>query len=247
MNYVEHRKPCQPALRKWLDTLADTVLPWRCVVCGMACHRPGICAPCKQGLPWNLRACTQCALPMDKLDDSLCGSCLAKAPVFDAVVSPLLFKFPVNRLIHQFKFNRNLAAGGVFGSMLAEHLVASKTPCPDLLVAVPMHRFRLISRIMNPAFELTRQLGHVLDIPVSVHGLQRHRHTRTQTGLDAASRKRNLKGAFRWRGAGLKLQRIALVDDVMTTGSTITACTRELKRSGAQNVVAWTVARAVSR
>jgi len=255
MNYVEHRKSCQPGLRRvfdflglgilGFDTLADTVLPWRCVVCGMACGRPGICVPCKKGLPWNIRACTLCGLPLSTDVDSHCGACLRKSPVFDAVMSPLLFKFPVNRLVHQFKFNRDLAAGSVFGSILAEYLADSTAPRPTLLVPVPMHRFRLISRCLNPAYELARQLGHQLDIPVSVHGLQRHRHTRTQTGLDAKSRRRNLKGAFRWRGVGLKHKRIALVDDVMTTGSTMAACTRELKRCGAQNVVAWTVARAV--
>lgn len=245
--YVERIKACQPKLRSLVDSLIDTLLPWRCVVCGLSCSGQGICAPCKAGLPWNDIACFACALPMTSADDPLCGACLVKPPVFDSTFSPLLFKFPIDRLIHKFKFQRDLASGAVLASLLAGKLSLLEAPMPDLLLAVPMHRFRLLHRGFNQSFEIARQLGNLLDVPVAVHELQRLRHTPAQSGLDAKSRRKNLKGAFRWRGRSLKGMNVALVDDVMTTGSTISECTRVLKQKGVLNVSAWTVARAVNR
>ena len=223
----------------------DTIFPWRCVVCSLECSRPGICAPCKAALPWNTRACHSCGLPLAEDDDPHCGACLVKPPVYDSVICPLLFRFPVNRLVHRFKFKRDLAAGSVLGWLMRDKLMDAGSQLPDLLVPVPMHRFRLISRGLNPAFELARQLGKMLDIPAAVHDLQRIRHTPAQSGLDAASRRKNLKGAFRWRGSDLPGIHVALVDDVMTTGTTVAECTQVLRRGGAGKVTVWTIARAV--
>ncbi len=227
------------------------MLPWHCVVCSLGCEKPGICEPCKAGLPWNSNACNSCGLPLAEEGDPQCGACLVRPPVYDSVVCPLLFQFPVNRLVHRFKFKRDLAAGSVLGCMVIEKLLLANSPetepAPDLLVPVPMHRFRLISRGLNPAWELARQLGKALNIPVAVHDLQRIRHTPAQSGLDGASRRKNLKGAFRWRGSGLSGNHIALVDDVMTTGTTVAECTRVLRRGGAGKVTVWTIARAVTR
>ena len=229
-----------------VDSMIDAILPWRCVVCGLSCTGPGICSPCKAALPWNDKACLQCSLPLHNVDDQRCGACIIKPPVFETTVSPLLFKFPVDRLIHKFKFQRDLTAGAVLGSILAENLALKELPLPDLVIPVPMHRFRLLHRGFNQSFELAQQLGKTLDVPIAICELQRHRHTSAQTGLDAKSRRKNLKGAFHWRGKTLNGMKLALVDDVMTTGSTIAECSRVLKRSGAREVAAWTLARAVS-
>ena len=232
-------------LMKAVNRMADTILPWRCVVCGLECSRPGICEPCKASLPWNSCACGQCGLPLATEGDPRCGACLVKPPVYDSVVCPLLFRFPVNRLIHQFKFNRKLVAGSVLGAVVTDKLLNHATSNPDLLIPVPMHRYRLISRGLNPAYELARQFGKSLGLPLAVHDLQRARHTPAQSGLDAIGRRKNLKGAFRWHGADLKGKNVTLVDDVMTTGSTLAECSRVLKRAGAAQVTAWTLARAV--
>jgi len=228
-----------------VDRLLDAILPWRCVVCSLSCSRPGICASCKSTMPWNSPACIQCGLPLANEHDQRCGACLGCSPACDFVVSPLLFEFPVNRLVHRFKFKRDLASGSVLACLMLEKLRLADSGSPDLVIPVPMHRWRLMCRGLNPAFVLARQLGRSLHIPVAVHDLQRHRHTRTQTGLDAARRRRNLKGAFRWSGRTLKNRSVVLVDDVMTTGSTITECSRVLRRAGARRVSAWTIARAV--
>jgi len=176
-----------------------------------------------------------------------CGNCLVKPPPFETTFSPLLFHFPVNRLVHKFKFQRDLATGRLLGELFSGKVREQRLPLPDILVAVPMHRFRLIQRGLNPAFELARQVSRCLGIHLAVHDLQRIRGTPTQTGLDAVQRKRNLKGAFHWRGGRLDGQSVALVDDVMTTGSTMKECANVLKKSGATCISAWTLARAVIR
>jgi ComF family protein len=243
--YVERLKACQPDIRKMVDSIIDAILPWRCVVCGLSCTGSGICQTCKAALPWNNKACISCALPLQLAGDIHCGSCLKNPPILDAVLCPLLFGFPVDRLVHKFKFQRNFACGAVLGRMLIESVQIKDWPQPDLLMAVPMHRFRLLHRGFNQSFELARQIGKGLSIPVAVYDLQRHRHTVAQSGLDAKSRRKNLNGAFCWRGKPLNGMNIALVDDVMTTGSTLNECAKVLKRAGAKNISAWTVARAL--
>lgn len=245
--YVERLNSCQPYFESLVDRLVDAFLPWRCLVCGLECEGSGICASCKEELPWNSPTCERCALPLPHEDDPVCGACIARPPVFDAVVSPLLFEFPVNRLVHRFKFSRDLAAGAALGDILCAELEKRDRPIADLVVPVPMHRLRLISRGLNPAYELARQLGKQLGLPVAVYELQRRRHTPAQSGLDAANRRKNLKGAFCWRGRDIRGLNIALVDDVMTTCSTVTECARVLKRAGAQRVSAWILARAVTQ
>lgn len=244
MEYVERRKVCQPRVQSWVDGLLNTLLPQTCVVCGLDQARTGLCAPCRQHLPWNPRACQRCALPLPPGTDPLCGACLGRPPLYDATIAPLLFRFPVNRLVHAFKFKRNLACGRVLSQLLAECLEASRAPEPALLVPVPMHRLRLALRGLNPAFEIARRCSQDLALPLAANALQRHRRTRPQTGLDATHRRRNLRGAFRWHGPPLADLHVALVDDVMTTGSTVAECTRVLKRAGAAQVSVWVLARA---
>jgi ComF family protein len=148
--------------------------------------------------------------------------------------------------MHKFKYQRNVAVGKVLANLLTDRLIESEIGMPDCLVPVPMHRYRLIARGMNPSYELARDIGKGADIPVAVHDLQRRRHTAAQSGLDAKRRRKNLAGAFTWRGTNLRGVNVALVDDVMTTGSTLTECTRVLKQAGAKKVQAWVVARAVT-
>jgi ComF family protein len=234
-------------MQKTVNSVLDLLFPWHCVVCGLSCESRGICNPCMSRLPWNSHACEACGLPLAHIADQFCGACLKTPPVWDTVFCPLQFKFPVDRLIQRFKYHRDLAAGAVLGRMLIEKLQAAQISHPDLLIPVPMHRFRLIHRGYNQSFELARQAGKRLGVQLAVHDLRRHRHTPAQSGLDAISRRKNLKGAFRWHGGDLTGKKVVLVDDVITTGSTIAECSRVLKRANVQSVAIWALARAIRR
>lgn len=237
-------------MRLWVNSRLDALLPRACAVCGFGAGHSNLCATCEDSLPWLEHACRRCALPLADGRDRVCGACQASPTPFESTHAPLRFEFPVNRLMHGFKFRRNSAMGHALAELLCGHMdrLAAKdcAVMPELWVPVPMHRWRLASRMLNPAFVLARRLAKRSSLPLATHCLRRRRHTTTQTGLGAAERKRNLRGAFHWVGPLPADRHVGLVDDVMTTGSTVAECARLIMHSGAARVSVWVVARAVS-
>ena len=152
----------------------------------------------------------------------------------------MAYAFPVDRLIHRFKFGGDLAVGRWLGLRLAER--ARGEPRPDLLLAPPLSGARLRERGFNQAHELARTVGRELGLRAPFQGLSRRRETAPQPGLGREARRANLTGAFECR---LDLQglRVAIVDDVLTTGATADAFAQVLLRAGARMVDVWVVAR----
>ncbi len=170
---------------------------------------------------------------------------MLKAPLFERTISPLQYRFPVDRLIQAFKFNRQLAAGRVLSQLLCDHIIQHEIVRPDTLIPVPLHSLRMITRGFNQSYELAVHLSKALQLPLIADGLRRSRNTAAQSGLSRNQRRNNLHGAFSWRKHDIRGQHIALVDDVLTTGSTVTECTRVLLAAGAKRVDVWVPARAV--
>jgi len=169
-----------------------------------------------------------------------CGACLRNPPPFDDVVTAFDYRFPIDRLVHRFKFSADLAAGAYLGEALARAVAAA--PVPDLVLASPASAARLRERGFNPALVLAGRVASRLGAALDARGLAKVRHTPPQTGLDRAGRRRNLRGAFsvRCRLEGLH---VVVVDDVMTTGATLSALAAVLKDGGASRVSGWVVAR----
>ena len=186
-------------------------------------------------------ACRYCALPL--LSDEVCGGCQRKRPSCDAVHALLLYQQPVNFLVQQFKFNRKLEYGRLFSTMMAKKMT-SLDGRPDLLIPVPLHSSRLRARGYNQAWELARLLSKIADIHASHRICQRIKKTPMQTGLKASERRRNLKKAFAITEE-VKGLHICIIDDVMTTGSTLEAIASVLKSAGADRVTALVVARVI--
>jgi ComF family protein len=126
--------------------------------------------------------------------------------------------------------------------LLLDYLKQQSAPLPDLILPVPLHRQRLRVRGFNQSLEIARPIGRHFGIPVTSRLCRRVRATPAQTGLDRKTRRKNLRQAFQLNG-GVQGQAIALLDDVVTTGSTVTELARLLKRSGASRVDVWAVAR----
>lgn len=133
--------------------------------------------------------------------------------------------------------------GRLLGQLLADAVNASDYPLPDMIVPVPLHAWRLRERGFNQAAVLARRVGLQSGVPV-MDMLERSRATEPQSALPAKARAANVRGAFSCSG-DLRRRRVALVDDVLTTGHTATECVRVLKRAGAEQVDLWVAARAL--
>ncbi len=231
----------------WSDRLGRLLLPPRCLLCGAAgADGRDLCAACAADLSGNTPCCPRCALPLAAAAPA-CGECLRREPPFAAAWVPFRYGHPLDLLERRFKFGRDLAAGRVLGQLLVTAAGSAPPPRPAAVLVVPLHRARLRERGYNQALELLRPLARALDLPLLRDGLVRTRGTAAQTGLDAAARRRNLRGAFAVP-AGTRLPaHVALVDDVMTTGSTLREAARGLRRAGVARVDAWALARAPRR
>ncbi len=204
----------------------------------------GICQSCYDDLPWNRNACHRCALPLPTptTNGYLCGKCQRQPPPFDHAVAPLLYRREVAPLISRFKFRNRLEYGRLLTHVLADHLVKYVEIWPQLILPVPLHKSRLRERGYNQSLEITRLLSKRFNIPVEYQKLQRHHNTNPQSDLNIAERQKNIKAAFSLLKP-LNVRRVAVVDDVMTTGETVAEISYLLKRSGVQQVAVWVLAR----
>lgn len=230
--------------RRPLDALAHLLLPCRCLHCG----GPGatgrdLCNDCRSLLPYNPCACPRCALPIPQPAPA-CGRCIKRPPPASAALAPFLYADPVDRWLPRFKFGRDLAAGRVLADLLLEdQRLSTLIEGIDALVPLPLHRARLGERGYNQALELARPLARALDLPLRPAWLQRVRATAPQTGLDARTRRRNLRGAF-VASEAMSGKRVLLIDDVITTGSSMLEASRACRRAGTIEVRVLAAARA---
>ena len=226
--------------------ILDLALPRRCLLCGNHALA-NLCPECMADLPWLARHCSLCSIPLESPHGPagrVCGDCIRHPPPFDATVAAVDYVFPVTVLARRFKFNRSLASGAALSDCMLRALQANSACVSPVqaLVPVPLHTTRQIRRIYNQAEFLAGDIGRHLNIPLAANVLQRVRRTPAQSGLTARERASNLRGAFRVRRP--PPAHVALVDDVMTTGSTVRECARVLKSAGAKTVVVWVAARA---
>ena len=230
---------------RWLRRLEGLLLPHRCLLCG-AVGEDGmdICQGCGQDLPWNRRPCQRCANPLPPgTRTQLCGDCQSgRTPKgFDQIMAPLLYDFPVDRLILALKFQHELAPGRLLGSLCAHALATEGIERPQGLVPVPLHPARWRQRGFNQAVELARPLSRQLGVPILTRGLKRQRSARPQSELPLDQRRRNVHGLF--RVSGPVPNHVAIVDDVVTSASTVAELAQALKQAGASRVDVWAIAR----
>ncbi|MDG4552436.1 MAG: ComF family protein [Candidatus Contendobacter sp.] len=227
----------------WLGALERLILPPTCLLCG-ATGMGGLdlCAGCLGDLPRNLAACPRCAAPLPVAGTGPCARCRAQPPDFDRAVVPFRYQTPVDFMITRLKFNGRLANARLLGELFAAALAERGDPAPDCIVPVPLHPRRLRERGFNQALELARPVARRLGIPLRIDGLRRVRHTLPQVRLDARQRQTNPLGAFA-RGAPLPGARVALMDDVVTTASTMGECARVLRTGGVTDIAIWAIGR----
>lgn len=209
------------------------------MLCGAASFDRLLCAGCDADLShYSTAACPICALPA--LDGNVCGACLRHPPAFDRTLAAFSYDFPIDRLLHAFKYAGNLALAEVLAEPLAR--LAAAQPKPDLLLPMPLHPARLRERGFNQSLEIARPVSRWLDIPLEACACRRTRDTPTQAKLKWKERRRNVRGAFAC-DLDLSGKKVAVLDDVMTTGATLDEISRVLRGHGAAEVSAWVVAR----
>lgn len=217
--------------------LARCALPERCALCGAGTRHTRFCVPCEAALPRLPEAqCRLCALPLTS--GSICGACVDRPPELDGVSAAYAYAFPLDALIQAFKYGGNLALAPV----LADKLGAGAGTGVDALVPMPLAAARMRERGFNQAQELARIAGRALGVPVLAHACRKVTDTAPQAALPWKERARNVRGAFVC-DVDLTGRRVAIVDDVMTTGSTLNELARNLRRAGAVQVRGWVVAR----
>lgn len=217
-----------------------------CIFCGEPSHNAiDLCRACEADLPWLEPGCQVCALPLpDAEDEAICGQCLATPPPFTRTTACWQFRPPVSGVIADFKYHRQLAYGRSLSLAMAEQLAGAyfDTDLPDLVTAIPLHRWRYLKRGFNQSEAIARDLAGALGLSYQPL-LRRVRATPPQQTLKAEQRRRNLRGAFGCTTA-LNGETVALVDDVVTTGSTVAEAARCLLKAGAGEVHVWALAKA---
>ncbi len=246
LGHVEYPYVMEPKRHsgRWRHGLERILFPPVCVVCG----GPGddgldLCRGCRDGLPLNRPACPGCGQPLPAVRaGGPCGACLRSPPPWQRLWIPFRFEPPLDRLIRDLKFHRRLAHARLLGELLAWRLAAERRQLPELILPVPLHRRRLSRRGFNQALEMARVPARCFDLPLRTDLLHRRRDTPSQTELPALRRRANVRGAFSLDGE-VGARHVVVMDDVVTTGSTVAEITRLLRRAGVETVEVWACAR----
>jgi len=227
----------------------DAVLPPLCLKCQAIVAEPGtLCPQCWQQITFLAPPfCVRCGRPFefDPGPAACCGACLRTPPVYDCARAVLRYDEASRPLILSFKHGDRLEGTAAFAHWMAR-AGADLLDKADLLVPVPLHRWRLARRRYNQAALLALALGRRCGIAVAPDLLRRRRSTPSQGHLGPEARRQNVAGAFtlaRNGASGLAGQRVVLIDDVLTTGATVEECARVLRRSGAAEIGILTLAR----
>ncbi|OAM51430.1 phosphoribosyltransferase [Methylovorus sp. MM2] len=231
-------------VNKWLK-FNQLLFPQKCMLCAtMDGGALGICQPCGDALPWHntIPQCPQCALP--SIDSNVCGHCLTAPPAFDRIHALFRYEYPIDAMLQRYKYQHLLTMAALFGEMMMTEL--PRANLPDLIIPMPLHPQRLKERSFNQSLEIARIIANRLDIRLAAQSCSRTRNTPPQASLPMKERTKNMKDAFACN-ENLSGLHIAVVDDVMTTGASLNALAKTLKKAGAASVECWVVARTLPR
>lgn len=235
-------------LRAALESVLDLFYPPGCLACGRSVDSTDIvlCAPCLKVLTrLPEKGCTRCGSPLDHGENS-CSMCARQSPALEMIRSAAWFIGPVPALVHRFKYQGLHRLSAFFAELMDTFSAGREVLEPaEVLVPVPLHRWRKLRRGYNQSDKLGEALAVLSSKELASDTLVRVRRTRSQTRLTPEQRKLNVAGAFGVKNPRrIKGRTVLLVDDVMTTGATLGACALTLKKAGAKRVLAYTFARA---
>ena len=237
-------------MRGMLADLLDLLLPRACARCGAAVSGTSpFCTPCAAAVPrLESGGCRICQAPLYAAE-LRCGACARERAPLAQIAAEAPFAGDVAEWVHRFKYpapglaGLDARPGAALGALVGDAARRLASDAPLLVVPVPMHPRKLRERGFHPAAELASAVATALGVSVERRLLRQIRATASQTGLDRGARRSNVRGAFEARVELRRVARVALVDDVVTTGATLAECARALRRAGVRSVVAVCAAR----
>ena len=212
---------------------------FRCTLCATPSQQ-ALCISCQSLLIKPSHACKCCGKPLITEDATQCGECLSSKPAFDQVIYASLYQYPIDHWVHQLKFGDQLTAAQIMAEAILPHMDSIETPVP--MIPMPLHPTRLRKRGYNQATEIARIIAKIQSRPLIHNALIRTKATQMQAELREKQRKANVAGAFECPDK-LNHKKVLLVDDVLTTGQTLRAASKALKKAGVKQVIAVVFAR----
>lgn len=239
--------------RTWVNAVLGFIYPEVCHLCGSRRASPEqgyVCASCRSEVQYvEPPFCARCGLPHQGAItvSYVCGNCGELELYFESARSATLARGPVLEAIHAYKYRRAVWLEPFLGELITRNAGFDLSAADwDAIVPIPLHPLKVREREFNQSERLARALSRATGIPVAARVLERVVPTRTQTRLSRSERQENVKNAFQLReDATVSGERVVLVDDVFTTGSTTNECARVLVRAGAVRVCVWTLARGI--
>jgi ComF family protein len=232
----------------WLSFIHSRFYPYSCSLCGAdSSLKIDLCKDCLDDLVCTSSACIRCGLPLPgQSGSSFCGQCLRKPPQYHGTFAAFTYNTPLTGLITQLKFSGKIQLARVLAEAWLQRYANTDIPLPEAILPVPLHWRRIWSRGYNQALEIARPLARHFNLPVLNGYVQRTRHTAAQSSLVSRQRKANVRGCFKL-ARRIPYERIAIVDDVVTTGSTVQELARVLAAEGIREIYVWCIARAMAR
>jgi ComF family protein len=217
--------------------ISNRILPQNCLLCKQEDHGLAICSACLADLPWQVENCCQlCGLISN---NPICGRCLKQAPAFNHTYAVFQYAYPIDALIPYYKYHHALHLCQTLGELLAQKLITQNI---DYLIAMPMHPYRIRERGFNQSLELAKVVSRITNIPLHAFSCQRIKHTPPQASLAHKDRIKNVKDVFAC-SQDYTGKRIAMIDDVMTTGASLNELAKTIKKAGAREVSCCVLAR----
>jgi ComF family protein len=240
-------------LKRILTGLSDIIFPPRCLTCDIILdHHENlpVCPTCFEKIKYiTSPLCNCCGIPFSGADksDHLCGDCTISKPAFSFARAVGHYDTTFLEAIHSFKYRGKIAYGKILGRLMAQYnYPAINIPDYTLILPVPLHLKRLRERGFNQSVILAREIARRFSTPLDFLTLKRYIYTEPQINLGKKERELNVRGTFKVTDPErITNQKILLVDDVYTTGSTVKECARLLLKEGASSVAVLTLARAV--